>query len=87
MQLLKNGFIYPGKLIIIMKKSKALAAAALLSLAGILFSGYLSYSEVLGGTCAAGGCSSLLGLPTCIYGFVLYLLIFLVSLRGAMAKE
>jgi hypothetical protein len=70
-----------------MKKSKALMAVLLLSMAGLAFSGYMSYNEIVGGTCATGGCSSLMGIPTCVYGFVMYLLIFAVALKGVMSRD
>jgi len=52
----------------------------LLSLAGVLFAGYLSYRKFFTSTCAlTEGCASFLGLPTCSFGFVLFLLIFIFS--------
>lgn len=44
-----------------------------LSIAGALFSGFLSW-QFSQGLCA-GGCQLLLGLPTCVYGLTLFLLI------------
>jgi hypothetical protein len=46
------------------------------------FSGYLSYFELVQDSCPLGGCSILLGLPTCVYGFIMYLLVFLTSILG-----
>ena len=54
-----------------------------LSIAGMLFSGYLSYTELTAKVCALdGGCSMLGGIPTCVYGFVMYAAIFIISLLG-----
>jgi uncharacterized membrane protein len=64
-----------------MKKEIALKVIFWISLAGILFSGYLSYSELFLGVCVLGeGCSFVLGLPSCVYGFAMYLIIFIISL-------
>ncbi|MBU3896984.1 MAG: hypothetical protein KJ697_03585 [Nanoarchaeota archaeon] len=69
-----------------MNKQKALIITTLISLVGVLFSGYMSYTELIGGTCAGGGCSILLGLPTCVYGLVMYIIVFVVSATGVMSK-
>ena len=71
-----------------MDKSSALKIILGLSIAGMLFSGYLSFGELTSGVCpVGGGCSSLLGLPTCVYGFVMYLAVFIVSLTGLRSKK
>jgi len=71
-----------------MDKTSSLKIVLALSVAGMLFSGYLSYGELVQNTCAAGGgCSSLLGMPTCVYGFVMYLAVFFVSLLGLRSKK
>jgi uncharacterized membrane protein len=56
-----------------------------LSVTGVLFSGTLSYREL----CLAGaaGCSvaqggRLLGVPVCVYGLVMYLLVAVVAALG-----
>ena len=59
----------------------------ILSLAGILFSGYLSYGELFRKSCYIGGCSTVGGVPACVYGFVMYLLVFLVSLAGLRSRS
>lgn len=58
-------------------------------LAGLLFSGYLSYQEMFG-TCEVG-CSAesgpaVLGLPVCIYGFFMYLAVVMVAALGLQSK-
>jgi len=70
-----------------MSKDLALKIILGISIAGILFSGYLSYGELLGQTCPTGGCSTLGGVPVCVYGFVMYALVFVISLLGIKAKK
>ena len=54
-----------------------------LSLAGMLFAGYLSFYRLLTGTCALSEpCPYFLGYPACWYGFGLFTVLTLVS--GAM---
>ncbi len=70
-----------------MKKEIALKIIASISVAGMLFSGYLSYGELFGKACSVGGCSTLFGTPVCIYGFIMYLLVFIVSIIGLKSKN
>lgn len=58
-----------------------------ISLAGILFSGYLSYSELFVQVCPIGGCSNLGGIPVCVYGLIMYLAVFIISLTGLKSKK
>lgn len=63
----------------------ALKVILVISIAGILFSGYLSISELsnsdpIGLSCSGGDeAGKLLGIPVCVYGLVMYIVIFLVS--------
>lgn len=58
-----------------------------LSLAGLLFSGYLSAVKLFTSTCAFNEtCPYFLGYPTCFYGFIMFLMIFIASLLG-MSKR
>ena len=70
-----------------MKPKTALKAILGISIAGILFSGYLSYTELFRGTCPLGGCSYMLGLPVCVYGLVMYIAVFIVALLGLRPKN
>ncbi len=70
-----------------MKKSTALKSVFIISIAGILFSGYLSFTELFAKTCPLGGCSFVLGMPACVYGLIMYLIVGIVSLLGIMSKE
>jgi uncharacterized membrane protein len=65
-----------------MKKEIALKTILIISIVGILFSGYLSYTELFAGKCAIGGCSYVGSIPACVYGFVMYLVVFIISLLG-----
>ena len=71
----------------LMKAKKALTAIMWISIAGLLFSGYLSYTELFAGFCGAaklgmGSCSTVFQIPACVYGFVMYLIIFIISFIG-----
>lgn len=58
-----------------------------LTLAGTLFAGYLSGVKVFTSTCALNEeCPYFLGLPACLYGFGMYLLMFVVSVLGFFRK-
>jgi uncharacterized membrane protein len=70
-----------------MRARLALKIVFLISIAGLLFSGYLSFSELFRKTCPLGGCSYMLGLPVCVYGFIMYLAVFIISLLGLTSKE
>jgi hypothetical protein len=61
---------------------KNLNAIRVISAIGVLFSGYLTISELTAQQCAAGGCQAILGLPTCMYGLVMYIAIFVLSLTS-----
>jgi hypothetical protein len=71
-----------------MKKQTALKILLGISLAGVLFSGYLSYVEIFQQVCALGGaCSTkIFTLPSCIYGFVMYIAGLIVSIIGLRSK-
>ncbi|MFH1181623.1 MAG: hypothetical protein V1702_01570 [Candidatus Woesearchaeota archaeon] len=70
-----------------MNKTIALIIILVISIGGMAFSGYLSYGELIQKTCSLGGCSSMFGVPVCVYGFVMYLTIFLVSFLGLRDKQ
>jgi hypothetical protein len=69
-------------------KKLALKIIMWISVAGMAFSGYLSYTELFQKVCAlGGGCTSIIGLPSCVYGFVMYAIVFVISLFGLKAKK
>ncbi len=71
-----------------MKKKTALLTIMCISIAGMLFSGYLSFFEVFRKVCpVGGGCSNLLGLPVCVYGLCMYIAVFVISLLGLKSKK
>lgn len=52
-----------------------------LTLAGVLFSGYLSSVKFFTKTCAFNeGCPYFLGYPACYYGFIIFLSMFITTI-------
>jgi uncharacterized membrane protein len=74
-----------------MHKQTALKAILIISVAGLLFSSYLSYTELFtpsSAFCSTGTCSQqIASIPVCVYGFIMYLIIFVISLLGLKAKK
>ena len=71
-----------------MKKQTALKTLLGISVAGVLFSGYLSYTELFQQVCALGTCSTtVFNVPSCVYGFVMYLIGLIISILGLNSKE
>ncbi|VVB78259.1 Uncharacterised protein [uncultured archaeon] len=72
-----------------MKKKVSLIIILIISIAGILFSGYLSYGELFKKSCPLGACTAppIFGVPVCVYGFVMYLLVFIISILGIISKK
>jgi uncharacterized membrane protein len=75
-----------------MQKQTALKILLWISIAGMLFSGYLSYGELFAGACYSeslgmGSCTNVFQIPACIYGFVMYLAVFVISIIGLKAKR
>ena len=70
-----------------MNQKLALKIILGISIFGILFSGYLSYSELFKKVCPIGGCPTVSGVPACVYGLVMYCVIFLISLLGIRSKK
>jgi hypothetical protein len=71
-----------------MEKTTALKIIFALAICGVLFAGYLSFSKLILQTCPLNEpCASFLGLPTCIYGFVMFLSILIFSAIGAFRKN
>jgi len=74
-----------------MKKDEYLKIILLFSVFGMLFSGYLSYGELFpsgGGefVCAALS-AKILGVPTCVYGFVMYVIIGVLAYLALASKK
>jgi uncharacterized membrane protein len=75
-----------------MKKDGALKIIFFISIAGLLFSGYLSYTEIFAGYCGSaqlgmGECTNVFQIPACVYGFFMYLAVLIISLIGLRSKE
>jgi len=73
-----------------MTKQTALKAIYVISVVGVLFSGFLSYRELFLNKCDLSFVScgaSVSGLPACIYGLVMYLIVLIVSILGLKHKE
>jgi len=72
-----------------MKLTKDLTLKIILgiSILGMLFSGYLSYGELIQQACPAEGCVEMAGIPVCVYGFVMYAIVFIISILGIKAKK
>ena len=73
---------------------RALWTVFILALAGTTFSGTLTYRELFGTTALScptpGAAGTLLGYPACVYGFVMFVAITVVSwlgLRVGRAEE
>ena len=67
---------------------RALLLILVIGLAGLTFSGVLTYREVLASsaTCPSPGApGTILGYPACVYGFFMYLAIVVTALVGLRA--
>ncbi len=70
-----------------MKSSIYLRLLLYLSLAGTLFSGYLSSTKLFSGSCAFNEpCPYFLGYPACYFGFAMFFSMFIVSLVANIIK-
>lgn len=75
-----------------MKQISALKAILGIGVLGLLFSGYLSYQEFFGdpenaGCNALGQPGTIFGYPPCIYGFLMYLIIMIISALGLRERD
>lgn len=77
-----------------MDSKNSLKILLVVAITGLLFSGYLSYYELF----VPGGCAeaiiscgvkkvTIANLPACVYGFFMYLIIFILSLLGLKSKN
>lgn len=67
--------------------NKYLKFILVLSIGGILFSGYLSANKLFSGTCAFNEtCPYFLGYPACFYGFGFFLILLSTSILGVLGK-
>jgi uncharacterized membrane protein len=74
-----------------MDKNDYLKIIMAFSIFGMLFSGYLSWGDLFPGVSSAFGCAAastkILGVPTCIYGFIMYLIIGILSVMALKSKK
>ena len=75
-----------------MKKQTSLWIIFFISIVGMIFSGYLSFTEIFLNFCGAtelgmGQCNNVVGVPACVYGFVMYAIVFIISILGLGSKE
>ena len=70
-----------------MKEKTSLLCVWWLSLAGTLFSAFLSWNELSTGICILGGCTSIANIPACVYGCVMFMAILLISSLGLQQKQ
>lgn len=69
-----------------MKKRLTLWIILIIAIVGLLFSGFLTYTEMLK-ACILGSCNNIAGVPACVYGFFMYLAIFIISIIGLRSKK
>ncbi len=69
-----------------MQKQTALITILIISIAGVIFSGYLSYGEIFNKTCSIDGCTTVGSVPACVYGFIMYIIVFAISILGLKNK-
>jgi hypothetical protein len=68
-----------------MSFKKTVQVIFFIAIAGVLFSGYLSYKELFveegcgRGALSCGRASDVGPLPACVYGFVMYLIVLILS--------
>ena len=75
-----------------MKSKTSLKVILIIAIAGLCFSGYLSYTELFAGFCGAsslglGACTNVASIPACVYGFFMYLIILIFVILGLKNKE
>lgn len=74
-----------------MKTQTALIAAFVLSLAGVLFSGTLSYQELFTNTAvqcpSVGTPGTIFGYPACVYGFGMFVVLTVVTGLGVFGDK
>jgi len=75
-----------------MKSKTSLLTILIISIAGLLFSGYLSYTELFMNFCGSaqlglGSCTKVFQIPACVFGFVMYLIVFIIAILGLKKQQ
>lgn len=50
-----------------------------ISLIGVIFSGFYAYQDIFYPNCPLGECNYTLLLPTCVYGFIFFIVVFMAT--------
>jgi hypothetical protein len=78
-------------ILLVMKTKTALSVILVIALCGLIFSGFLTYTELFtktGFSCpSCGRAGTVFGYPACVYGFFMYLAIVIVSSLGLGKKD
>jgi uncharacterized membrane protein len=75
-----------------MKPKTSLKIVLGIAIAGMLFSGYLAYTELFANFCGAaklgmGSCTNVASIPACVYGFVMYTAVLVITILGLCSKD
>lgn len=70
-----------------MKQKLSLQIILGIAIAGMLFSGYLAYTEIFRKVCALGTCTSVGRVPACVYGFVMYTVVLVIAILGIKSRH
>ncbi|MFH1174421.1 MAG: hypothetical protein V1725_04765 [archaeon] len=62
--------------------------ATILAGIGVLFSGFLTIEKLFTGSCTISeGCTSVFGIPSCVYGLVLFLIILITGILTLFRRK
>ena len=67
--------------------NKSMKIIFYISLLGIIFSAYTSIKEIIYPSCLNGVCNYSLLMPTCVYGLIMYIIIFVSSILALKNKN
>jgi hypothetical protein len=72
-----------------MKQVTALRTILIIGIAGLLFSGYLSAKEIFWecSSCSLASADGIFGIPVCVIGFFMYLLIVAIATLGIFGNR
>lgn len=76
-----------------MRRKASLITILIIAIAGIIFSGYLTYHTMFAEGCSEAiiSCGSepieIFGLPTCVYGFFMYLILIILSITAIVRDK
>lgn len=73
-----------------MTRKMSLLAILVVGLAGVIFSGVLTYRDVVAqsATCLpVGQAGTIFGYPPCIYGLAMYAVLVVIAIQGLVSKR